>query len=533
MNKLARIILLITLLAACQTTPIATPTIQLSSTPDPTETPQPTATPTASPTPTIVPTPTTSPDTLEQQAAELCEQAFSAPVQTQPFEMPYLGMYKTEVNRNPSWGISNTTPHLFALSAESVKSIVCSSETRTQVGIYTDGSAAFKLRLNIRVVSWPDGAVVAAKSFESGMPPETKSGFGGGYGSYPPGMNVRDWLLEQLEHPEFLYFPRNGLSLVAAAPVGNLAATVRTEEEVQKILLFDPVTLQIVTTLESEDLGPINDLVFSPDAKTLISLGRDGMVRFWDLQIYQQTAALTFEREPKYLLFSPDGAQIAISAGDGVHLVQASTKELIRSFPSNMLKKDVAFSSDNSRLFINGPLNDEMGITQGINVMDAETGQQVSLFPDMSSAAVSISPEGQISFDVPFPTDIGNFIVAPQGDKLIAYDRDAVATLDPVTAMPLEAEHALHIWDPNTGQYLSEVQYFGKPAKIILFSPAGMFFVTGNGNQIWLWNADTWSVVRKLIGHVGQIVDLAFTPDGKQLLSSATDNTVRVWTLEP
>lgn len=533
MKKQLFMILLLLLLAACQTAPIATPTIQISSTPPPTDTPQLTATPTTSPTPTIVPTPTTLPKALEQQAAELCEKAFSAPVQTQPFEMPYLGMYKTEVNRNPSWGISNTTPHLFALSAESVKSIVCSSETRTQVGIYTDGSAAFKLRLNIRVVSWPDGAVVAAKSFESGMPPKTKSGFGGGYGSYPQGMTVRDWLLEQFEHPEFLYFSRVGLGQVAVAPQGNIAATVHTENEIQKILLFHPLSLQTITTLESEDLGHINDLVFSPDAKTLISLGRDGLVRFWDLQTYQQTESIALEREPKYLLFSPDGAQIAISTGDGIHLIQASTKEMIRSFPSNMLKNDVAFSQDSSRLFIHGPLNDELGITQGINVMDLKTGQQISLFPDMSSAAVSISPEGQITFDVPFPTDVGNFILTPRGDKLISYDRDAVAALDPVTAMPLEEEHTLHIWDPNTGQYVSEVSYIGKPVKAILFSPDGKRFATANGNEIWLWNPDTWTVVRKLIGHVGQIVDLAFTSDGKQLLSSATDNTVRVWTLEP
>src|SRR5688500_3192447 len=159
MMRFSLTILLVLILSSCQMTPSAVPVSKSTTEAFPTEIPTSTATaiPTATiiPTPTVIPTATTSPITLEESAGALCEKSYSAPVVTKEFEIPYLGMSKTERDTVPAWRISNGIPHIFALSEESVHSIICSLETRRQVGIYTDGSAAFQLILNIRILSWP------------------------------------------------------------------------------------------------------------------------------------------------------------------------------------------------------------------------------------------------------------------------------------------------------------------------------------------------------------------------------------------
>ncbi|WP_420845264.1 WD40 repeat domain-containing protein [Nitrosomonas ureae] len=53
---------------------------------------------------------------------------------------------------------------------------------------------------------------------------------------------------------------------------------------------------------------------------------------------------------------------------------------------------------------------------------------------------------------------------------------------------------------------------------------------TGSKDKtIILWQADTLESKQKIKGHDLGILDLAFTPDGKRLVSGSKDKTVRVW----
>jgi hypothetical protein len=51
----------------------------------------------------------------------------------------------------------------------------------------------------------------------------------------------------------------------------------------------------------------------------------------------------------------------------------------------------------------------------------------------------------------------------------------------------------------------------------------------GYDRKILLWDSERGDVVRELVGHNGAVFDLAFSPDGKVLVSACADETVKVW----
>lgn len=51
------------------------------------------------------------------------------------------------------------------------------------------------------------------------------------------------------------------------------------------------------------------------------------------------------------------------------------------------------------------------------------------------------------------------------------------------------------------------------------------------GLQIDVWSVESGAIVQELVGHAAPIGDLAFTPDGKRLLSGSADTTLLLWDL--
>jgi WD40 repeat protein len=63
------------------------------------------------------------------------------------------------------------------------------------------------------------------------------------------------------------------------------------------------------------------------------------------------------------------------------------------------------------------------------------------------------------------------------------------------------------------------------------YSPDGKLLATASGTRqvLALWETRTWHKVAELAGHRNGIWDLAFIPDGKELISASRDHTVKFW----
>jgi WD40 repeat protein len=64
----------------------------------------------------------------------------------------------------------------------------------------------------------------------------------------------------------------------------------------------------------------------------------------------------------------------------------------------------------------------------------------------------------------------------------------------------------------------------------VAFSPDGKQVVSGSCDEtVRLWDAATGAPLQTLKGHTNSVSSVAFSPDGKQVVSGSYDETVRLW----
>jgi WD40 repeat protein len=68
----------------------------------------------------------------------------------------------------------------------------------------------------------------------------------------------------------------------------------------------------------------------------------------------------------------------------------------------------------------------------------------------------------------------------------------------------------------------------------VAFSPDGKHIVSESGDHtIQLWDAETGDMLQPpLEGHEGWVLSVAFSPDGKCIVSGSDDKTIRLWDAE-
>ncbi|KAB8230209.1 WD40 repeat domain-containing protein [Aspergillus alliaceus] len=91
-------------------------------------------------------------------------------------------------------------------------------------------------------------------------------------------------------------------------------------------------------------------------------------------------------------------------------------------------------------------------------------------------------------------------------------------------------DRTVRLWDPATGALQQTFKGHRGRLLAMAFSPDSRLLASSSDNgTVQLWDPATGARQRTLEGHINWVLSVAFSPDSRLLASSSNDNTVRLW----
>jgi len=92
----------------------------------------------------------------------------------------------------------------------------------------------------------------------------------------------------------------------------------------------------------------------------------------------------------------------------------------------------------------------------------------------------------------------------------------------------------IKIWDANTGKFIAKLEGDTfTTAYFLAWTADGKTLISGSyDSSIRTWNTTTWQQINVLTGHTWAVRGIALSPNGRILASASQDGTARLWNLE-
>ncbi|WP_159053416.1 NB-ARC domain-containing protein [Streptomyces regalis] len=296
------------------------------------------------------------------------------------------------------------------------------------------------------------------------------------------------------------------VTAVAVAPDGRWLAVGGTDGKVHR---WDPLRGSRTATYDCHD-GPVRALAVSPHGDWFATVADDGRACLWDAADGRPQSKWQAHAQPvTALALSADGTGLVTGSQDGT----VKMWEVGKTSPVAVLREHekpveaVAMAPDGTLVVCGSEVPCQV-VRRGARVDHCTLG----------ATSLAFAPDGTwLAYGTAGGSVRIEDLVPGRRHRSLARSATAHAARYPGTASPGPVR-ALAV-SPD-GKYLAVAGEDGKEVIVEVFEPRLK-------NTIMYEPPD--SAVYTLFGHTGEVQALAYTPDGRYLISGAADATVRLW----
>jgi mono/diheme cytochrome c family protein len=242
--------------------------------------------------------------------------------------------------------------------------------------------------------------------------------------------------------------------------------------------------------------------------------------------------------------FEPKSKLLAVARDGEVQLISIESRAVVRTLTGHRGSvNDLALSSDGAILAAAAGLPGEFGEVRLWNIADGSLIRTIEGHHD-SIYAVALSPDGKTlatgSYDqkiILWNAADGSPLRTLEGHNGAIFDLAFRPDKTGSILASVSGDRTLKLWNTATGQRLDTRNESMQALHAVTFSPNGdRVLAAGVDNRIRAWrvSADakegTNTLLLSRFAHEGAILQLAFSPDGSSLVSTADDRTVKTWT---
>lgn len=242
--------------------------------------------------------------------------------------------------------------------------------------------------------------------------------------------------------------------------------------------------------------GSVRAAVLLSDGKRVLSAGRDGFVRQWSIEDYEEFRTL----QGRVLSGHNDAVLGATYSTDQRLVLTASRDRTARTWdvgsgkPGLTLEEGHSYLASSALFFPDGRSLLTAAVDNTARIWDVATGGEIHrLERSGRSAVIAMSTDSQ-------------WIATGSDDK------------------------AIKIWNAKSGVLLHRLEGHNVEVSALAFSPDKLWLASGDAKgHVKLWNLETRQVVANMEGHTRKISAMSFLADNSRLLTASLDKTVSQW----